>query len=224
MEVVRQTPARLVWHFLSHGKTRTSTRSRDQLDRLRSDLIERIRRVEAAREFPARVTPLCRWCDYESICPAFRAASGKPADARARAEEGTRLVDGYLSILQEVESDRAFAGDRLDGARGRLIDFSRREGIDTVVGKTHVARIRRRRQVHLPEPGSERRHALEAYLREANLWDGISEVDPDRLLWEIEAAPAGSRLGEAVRAFGSLDETSEVQLVPLAGGQLRFFE
>src|SRR6185369_7674473 len=43
-------------------------------------------RIEAAREFPARPSPLCRWCEYRDICPAEK----HKVAAEAVAAERTR--------------------------------------------------------------------------------------------------------------------------------------
>jgi putative RecB family exonuclease len=78
MAVTQQLPdvasMRLVWHYLASGKMLVSTRSPDQLRRLREDvvaLIERIERDTEAGQLPARVSPLCSWCEYKPVCPAW---------------------------------------------------------------------------------------------------------------------------------------------------------
>jgi putative RecB family exonuclease len=59
----------LVWHYVQFGKTMRSERSREQLETLRGETIEQIERIESAIEYPARPGPLCRWCEYRSLCP-----------------------------------------------------------------------------------------------------------------------------------------------------------
>ncbi len=60
----------LVWHYLAFNKTLRLRRTPEELDALRQATIARIDQIEAAREFPARPSPLCRWCEYAEICPA----------------------------------------------------------------------------------------------------------------------------------------------------------
>ena len=92
----------LVWHYLIFNKTLRSRRSAESLEDLRQATIRLIDKVEAESEYRARPGPLCRWCDYGSICP------DAPADARsaarARAEIASLLTDGsddgrQLSLL-----------------------------------------------------------------------------------------------------------------------------
>jgi hypothetical protein len=79
---------RLVWHYLSSGRTLVSMRTPDQLRKLRQDviaLIGKIERATAADDLPARISPLCAWCEYKPVCPAWPAAVA-PAQAAAARE------------------------------------------------------------------------------------------------------------------------------------------
>ena len=89
MAVTQQLPdvasMRLVWHYLASGKMLVSTRSPDQLRKLRVDVIELIgviERATAAGNLPPRVSPLCAWCEYKPVCPAWSAGPGAEAPIR----------------------------------------------------------------------------------------------------------------------------------------------
>ncbi len=88
------TPIRLVWHYLQHDATRTSTRSHDQLETLREETIDRIDEIRRERRFPARPTPLCNWCEYADRCP----ASPKRREAPELVAEPPPLPYGQLSL------------------------------------------------------------------------------------------------------------------------------
>lgn len=62
-------PFRLVWHFVRKGITRTSTRTPDQLDDLRHETLDLVRRVQSESKFPPTPGPLCRWCEFSERCP-----------------------------------------------------------------------------------------------------------------------------------------------------------
>jgi putative RecB family exonuclease len=68
----------LVWHYLVFDRTLTSKRTPEQLQKLRSGTIKLIDKIESATEHPARPGPLCRWCDYRTLCPDAR-ADARPA-------------------------------------------------------------------------------------------------------------------------------------------------
>ncbi len=64
-------PIRLVWHYLAKDRTCSSTRSAEELETLKADVIALIDEIRATREFPATKNALCDWCGYKSFCPAF---------------------------------------------------------------------------------------------------------------------------------------------------------
>lgn len=77
-----QEEAKLIWHFLAFGRRITVRLGSAGLAGKRAELATAIRGIEratAADHFPARVSPLCRWCAYRSICPA-QAGAGEPAN------------------------------------------------------------------------------------------------------------------------------------------------
>jgi len=64
-------PMRLVWHYVARGEQRTSTRSPEQLERVRSKTIDVIEQIAAETEFEPKKIKLCDWCEYKQICPAW---------------------------------------------------------------------------------------------------------------------------------------------------------
>jgi putative RecB family exonuclease len=68
-----EEPVRLVWHYVQGNETRTSTRSPAQLEDLRRATMGLIDRIRAEERFEPRPGPLCRWCEYEALCPASAA-------------------------------------------------------------------------------------------------------------------------------------------------------
>ncbi len=73
---------RLVWHFLARKENRILRRSEAELEAHRKQAIRLIDTIEAARDYPARETALCRWCEYRDICPTQQ---GKIAIEKAEA-------------------------------------------------------------------------------------------------------------------------------------------
>ncbi len=61
----------LIWHYLAHNKKISSRRTNEQLKQLKKETLELINKVESTTEFPYNKSPLCDWCGYKSICPAW---------------------------------------------------------------------------------------------------------------------------------------------------------
>ena len=62
----------LIWHYLAHNIKIVSRRTSQQIEQLRQETIELIKKIESTTEFPSRKTILCNWCEYKSICSEFR--------------------------------------------------------------------------------------------------------------------------------------------------------
>jgi len=77
----------LVWHYLAHEKEIRDTKTPNQLEAARQHALRTIAKIESASSFPTSVSPLCDWCEYQSICPAMRAPALPPrqnSDSRTR--------------------------------------------------------------------------------------------------------------------------------------------
>jgi putative RecB family exonuclease len=61
----------LVWHYLAHNKKLISKRTNKQLQKLKEETLELIKKIESTKEFPANKSRLCDWCEYKSICTGF---------------------------------------------------------------------------------------------------------------------------------------------------------
>lgn len=59
---------KLVWHYLAHNMEITSTRTDEQLEMLKKEILELIKKIEEATEFPKCESILCNWCEYKNIC------------------------------------------------------------------------------------------------------------------------------------------------------------
>ena len=108
-EFGEETPFRLVWHYVAKNRTCVSTRSPDDLARLRETTIARIEEIQTAEAYPARKSGLCGWCEYRERCPLFaspetqaRLEAEAEAEAQAKPAAADRPPtpgDAQLSLL-----------------------------------------------------------------------------------------------------------------------------
>jgi putative RecB family exonuclease len=93
----------LVWHYLNFNRTIRLRRSADDQAALRRETIGLIEQIQGAREFPARPSTLCQWCEFREICPAGRGDTlGEEADPPTLAAIPAippALPRGQLSLL-----------------------------------------------------------------------------------------------------------------------------
>ena len=62
----------LVWHYLDHNKKIVSTRTNQQLEELKQEILELIEEVEKTQEFHPNKSALCDWCEFKSNCPGWK--------------------------------------------------------------------------------------------------------------------------------------------------------
>jgi putative RecB family exonuclease len=67
----------LIWHYLAHDKKICSRRTNQQLELLKQETLDLIRKIESTTEFPHTKSALCGWCEYKQMCPAWNASEEK---------------------------------------------------------------------------------------------------------------------------------------------------
>jgi putative RecB family exonuclease len=77
---------RLVWHYLLKDLVRTSTRTPEQIESLRSDTIVLIDKIRGTSEFPPKPSALCNWCEFGDRCPEGPGISSGAPSASAQVE------------------------------------------------------------------------------------------------------------------------------------------
>ena len=62
----------LVWHHLAHNHKLCSRRTNQELENLKKDILALIYQIEATNHFHPYISRLCDWCEYRSICSAWK--------------------------------------------------------------------------------------------------------------------------------------------------------
>ena len=60
----------LIWHFLAFNEQRVSKRTKEQLDKLKKEIIALIEKIESTEDFKPKPSKLCEWCEFRSYCDA----------------------------------------------------------------------------------------------------------------------------------------------------------
>ena len=59
---------KLIWHFLKFDKEIDSTRTDEELEELKHNIIQLIDKIESDEKFSANFSRLCNWCRFRFIC------------------------------------------------------------------------------------------------------------------------------------------------------------
>ncbi|MBU3906944.1 MAG: PD-(D/E)XK nuclease family protein [Nanoarchaeota archaeon] len=62
----------LIWHYLAFNQKICSKRTDEQLEALKKQILELIKKIEKTIEFHPNKSPLCNWCEYQSMCPCWQ--------------------------------------------------------------------------------------------------------------------------------------------------------
>lgn len=60
------------WHYLNFNKKICTRKTDQQLEEIKKEIIELIKKIETTKEFPANKSSLCDWCEYKLTCPEWK--------------------------------------------------------------------------------------------------------------------------------------------------------
>jgi len=213
----------LVWHYLRYDTTFLSSRTSEQLDRLKQEYIGKIKRIEAATElgnFPTNETNLCHWCDYYDLCPA-KGGKGAPDESRQIAtteiapEVVALKVDAYIALdaeKKELEAKLAEIREVLVGqGRSGTSTLLRGSGDKAVTVSLHQA-------VKLPTRSADLAafEMIERLIKEAGLHPAYSSLDIGRVQKGIEEGALPESLAAGLKP---LQQTVVQSMIRIKRGQ-----
>ena len=170
---------KLIWHMLAFNKDAISERTDEQLKKLQNEIIERIKEIESATEFPTNVTALCDYCGFRSECPSFKhQAELEKIESveQFKEDEGVKLVDNY----SEIKTKLAELKTSEEEFRDNLIRYAKQFGIDIVYGSNKKASVKEFEKIVLPEDKVEKEKFLQL-IKDKGLWDEFSMICYGRL-------------------------------------------
>jgi putative RecB family exonuclease len=141
---------KLIWHMLAFNKDAVSERTDEQLEKLQQDVVDKIKEIENATEFPRKQTALCNYCGFKSECPSFKheAELEKIEDVQKfKEDEGLQLVDEF----SEVKTKLAEFKKTEEEFREKLITYARQFNVDIVYGSNKKCSVREFDKIVLPE-------------------------------------------------------------------------
>lgn len=168
----------LVWHYLAFDETIVSKRKPSQLQSLKDETLELIRRIESCHDFPPSRSALCSWCEYQSICPEFKHSCDlKNESTDYSPEEGQEMVDRYASLKLELKEIQRPYEKELESLEESIVHFSQQHGLNTVYGSRHKVKVTKKESFQLPRKNSKEQEKLIAYLHEAEVWNMMTSLD-----------------------------------------------
>jgi putative RecB family exonuclease len=208
---------RLIWHYLTFDTEVHSSRTPDQLQRLRQETLELIQRIEADRRFFPKEGPLCGWCDYQGLCPKRKhlIAVENLAPNEYLNEEGVVLVNQYV----ELKERRRLLDEEIDSKLAKIEEalyaYAQREEIEAIFGSDHVAKIKIETKEKYPLKGNPSRKILDEVIKKAGKWMEVSDLNPWMLARVMGRGSWPLSLMNKVREFATPEESRSITITKL---------
>ena len=161
----------LVWHFLAFNKEfRIRKKSYEYA---KEEIIEKIEKIEKAikeKNFPAKESSLCEYCEYQQICPLFKhryKIDGMDVKEAIK-EEGFNLVNKYWEIERKIEELQAIK----EGVKKKIIDYARKNEINHIYGSDKMINIRFYKNIHFKDS-----KLIEEILKKEGIYEKFIKID-----------------------------------------------
>jgi RecB family exonuclease len=165
----------LLWHMLAFDKEAISSRTDEQLEKLHSEVVERIKDIESCNDYPTNVTALCNYCVYKSMCPSFK----HEAELEFKTAEeftddfGVQLVNKY----SEADALEKEAKQKKEELKLKLVEFAKQKELDVVYGSNKKVSVKPYDKVVYPEDKAD----FIKLIKDKGLYNEISMISYPRL-------------------------------------------
>lgn len=91
-------------YYLKHSEKITTTRSPEDLDRIKRVVLETIHEIEERQktgEFPPQPSALCDWCGYKPICPAWKYLYEKKEVEIKNKEDIEKVIQEFFDLRKQ---------------------------------------------------------------------------------------------------------------------------
>ncbi len=197
---------KLIWHYLVFGKKLESTRTEEDLKKLKSDIKRLVKEIENEKEYLPTVSRLCEWCEYKSICPAW---GHKNMEAKNfKKEEGKQLVNTYVKLREQISS----AKKELDTIKKDILDYSKQLGVDMIFDDDHRIKITTIPRIVLPKNPKIEKELINA-LKEAGVYDKVSGINMTALSEVLDDLP--EKLQKKIRPLLHEETTKRISVAKI---------
>ena len=204
---------RLIWHYLAFNKAINLPRTEKELDEAKSSVIKKIEIIEGAiteNNFLPQASMLCSWCEFQKICPQhnkqFTMENKKHDELHEKTEK--ELVDKYV----ELKNKQMEIAEKTDIVKDELVKYCKINNIISVAGSEYTANVHEVKTIKYPGNDDEQRKKLEAFLKEAKLWDRVSTLDTHALKRIVTETLLDKKITEKIRSFETEETAHRVML------------
>ena len=205
---------RLIWHFVAFDKELDSTRTDEELEKLKQDTINLIDKIEDAKEFPTNPSRLCDWCEFKPICRQWShlyKLEGKPANEYLK-DDGVKLVNRYSELLNQKKQVKLDLYAEIEKLEEAITKFAEKEGVDVVFGSNNKVKVKTQSRFACPSKNSKERLELEQILRDSGKWDEVAQLDTAAINKIIQDNTWDEEILDVLKEYVKLEESKRLYL------------
>ncbi|NIO48346.1 MAG: hypothetical protein GTN73_02740 [Candidatus Aminicenantes bacterium] len=187
---------KLIWHFLLFNKQIESSRTKEQLTEIQSLAVDKIKAIEACKEFPPQKSVLCDWCDFQEICPLWRHPKKmeKLDENKYKKDPGVKLVTSYSELEEEKKQLKAKIAEieqEQEKIAEAAVEFAEREGSWIIDGPDKQLVVTVKEELNAPsrKEDTEKWEGLRNTLIESDRYVEVSTVNSSMLNKMLKSWP-----------------------------------
>lgn len=208
----------LIWHYLVFDKELRSYRDNEALEQLKTETIRLIHQVESATHqhlFPPVESALCNWCEYRDICPVWKhlyQTKYLPLNQFMQ-EEGVNLANLYMDRKQKLEElgqEIQKIEEEMERLKEAILAYCKKSNVEVLFGSDYKLKVKLYKNVKYPGKDDPQRQELKLLLKDAGLWEEVSELDTFKLKHLQDAGFLSPEVTEKIRAYQSFAEVVRI--------------
>jgi len=204
----------LIWHFLKFDKEIDSTRTDDELEKLKTDTITLIKTIEQDEIFKASPSLLCDWCEFKPVCRQWKHlynVSEKPENEYLK-DSGVQLVNRYAELKNKQKQMDNEIEEELEKLEEAIIAFAEKENVDCVFGSKNKVRITESERLCFPSKNSKERARLEEVLKKYRKLEEVSQLDTTALGEIIQEKEWDTDVLKALEKYVEIEKKKRIYL------------
>jgi len=208
---------RLIWHFLKFDKEIDSTRTEEELEKLKLDTIELIDTIESDEDFVANAGYICDWCEFKPVCRQWSHfyKIKEKTENEYLSDSGVKLVNRYAELKSSQKQMNNELDEEIAKLEEALIKFAEKEKVDCVFGSKNKVRITESERLCFPSKNSTERKQLEEVLRKYGKLDEVQQLDTNALGEIINQKQWEPKLLDALEKYVELEKKKRLYLSKL---------
>lgn len=135
---VKADDVTLSLYFLKHGEKLSTKRTKEASETVKEQVLSTVREIQnkqiRGERFEPLPSPLCDWCSFKPLCPAWSHLYKKELPEHTSEKE----IQGHLKEYFSLAATADAADDRMTELKGIIRAYMEREGYDRVFGEDGV--------------------------------------------------------------------------------------